>query len=199
MTRWNARFDFTAPVPAADQLRRAHFIAIGGAGMSAVARLMLERGVEVSGSDAHDSATLDELRAAGARVSVGQHADNVADLPPDALVVVSSAIREDNPELVAARARGARVLHRAQGLSTLLAGHRVAAVAGANGKTTTTAMLVAALQAAGRDPSFAVGATLPLLVFALAGQRISQRISWVRKHNTGIRRGGGIERHDEAG
>jgi UDP-N-acetylmuramate--alanine ligase len=158
MTRWNRRFDFAAPVPAAAELRRAHFIAIGGAGMSAVARLMLARGMAVSGSDQNDSPVLEVLRAAGASVTVGHSAATVTALPDGAVVVVSSAIRDDNPELAAARERGQQVLHRAQGLATLLPGNRVAAVAGANGKTTTSAMLAAALRTAGLDPSFAIGA-----------------------------------------
>jgi UDP-N-acetylmuramate--alanine ligase len=158
MTRWNQRFDFAAPVPAAADLRQAHFIAIAGAGMSAVARLLLERGVVVSGSDQNDAPVLEVLRNAGATVTVGHSAATVAKLPEGAVVVVSSAIREDNPELAAARERGLQVLHRAQGLATLLPGNRVAAVAGANGKTTTSAMLTAALGAAGLDPSFAIGA-----------------------------------------
>jgi UDP-N-acetylmuramate--alanine ligase len=150
----NPRFDLAAPVPPWDELGAVHLVAIGGAGMSAVARLLLGRGVRVSGSDAADSPVLDALRDAGATVSVGHepgHLDGVD------TVVVSSAVPEDNPEIAGARAAGLRVLHRSQALAALTAGRRCVAVAGANGKTTTTAMLAVALTAAGADPSFAVG------------------------------------------
>jgi UDP-N-acetylmuramate--alanine ligase len=153
----NTRFDFTVPVPAVADLGRVHLIAIGGAGMSAVARLLLARGVPVSGSDAKDSPVLQALRAEGARVDVGHDAAHVNGA---GTVVISSAIREDNVELVAARARGLRVFHRAQALASTMAGHRRLAVAGANGKTTTTAMLTTALDAAGQEPSFASGGEL---------------------------------------
>ncbi len=150
----NPRFDLGAEVPSWDALGAVHLVAIGGAGMSAVARLLLARGVRVSGSDAADGPVLDALRAAGARVALGHdpaHLDGVD------TVVVSSAVREDNPELAAARSRGLRVLHRSQALAALLAGRRAVAVAGANGKTSTTAMLVVALTEAGADPSYACG------------------------------------------
>lgn len=153
-----AGFDFTAPVPDAGDLGRVHFIAIGGAGMSAVARLMLASGVAVSGSDVRDSPTVQALRAAGARVHIGHAPEQVAGADT---VVVSSAIREDNVELVAARAAGARILHRSQGLAALAGDRRVVAVAGANGKSTTTSMLVVALTAACADPTFASGADIP--------------------------------------
>ena len=103
MTAPTARFDFTAPVPALELLGRVHLIAIGGAGMSAVARLLLARGLPVSGSDAADSPTLESLRDSGARVHLGHDPAHVADVDT---VVVSSAIRDDNVELAAARARG---------------------------------------------------------------------------------------------
>lgn len=154
------RFDLSEPVPAAADLGRVHFIAIGGAGMSGVARLMLAAGVPVSGSDAKDSLTLRQLEDAGARVRVGHDPEQVAAVET---VVVSSAIREDNVELAAARGRGLRVLHRSQGLAALTRGRQVVAVAGANGKSTTTSMLVVALTEAGADPAFASGAEIPAL------------------------------------
>ena len=153
----NARFDFTAQVPAADSLGSVHFIAIGGAGMSGVARVMLARGLAVSGSDAKKSLVLTALEAEGARVYVGHDA---AHLGQADTVVISSAIREDNVELQEARSRGLRVLHRSQALASVMQGSRRVAVAGANGKTTTTSMLVVALQQCGVDPSFAVGGEL---------------------------------------
>ncbi|MEO5744865.1 MAG: Mur ligase domain-containing protein, partial [Terracoccus sp.] len=152
-----SRFDFTAPVPSADRLGHVHFLAIGGAGMSGVARIMLARGLSVSGSDAKDVPVLLALEREGARVWVGFDADHQSNADT---VVMSSSIRDDNVELLAARGRGIRVLHRAQALAALMEGHRAVAVAGANGKTTTTSMLTVALQAAGLDPSFAMGGEL---------------------------------------
>lgn len=160
MTGPTPRYDFTAPVPPLELLGRVHLIAIGGAGMSAVARLLLARGVPVSGSDAADSPTLEALRHNGARVHLGHDESHVSDVDT---VVVSSAIRDDNVELAAARAAGLRVLHRSQALASLMAGSRRVAVAGANGKTTTTSMLVVALVAAGADPSFASGGEIAQL------------------------------------
>src|SRR5690606_28311991 len=109
----NERFDFSLPVPPADELGPVHLIAIGGSGMSGVARMYLARGARVSGSDAQDSPTLRELAREGATVHVGHEA---AHLGEARTVIVSSAVREANPELVAARERGLRVLHRAQGI-----------------------------------------------------------------------------------
>ena len=152
--------DLTVPVPDPAELGRVHLIAIGGAGMSAVARLLLASDLVVSGSDAKESATLRELEAAGARVWVGHSAEHLDGVDT---VVVSSAIRSDNPELAAARERDLRILHRSQALASLGRQRRVVAVAGANGKSTTTSMVVVGLSAAGRDPSFASGADIPQL------------------------------------
>ncbi|WP_022924833.1 UDP-N-acetylmuramate--L-alanine ligase [Serinicoccus marinus] len=151
------RFDFTVPVPPVDELGPVHFVAAGGSGVSGVARMFLDHGVPVSGSDQQDSATLRALEQAGARVHVGHDA---AHLGGASTVVVSGAVREDNPELAAARAAGLRVLHRSQGIAALLHGRPAVAVAGANGKTTTSAMTVAALQAAGAEPGYVIGAPL---------------------------------------
>jgi len=152
-----SRFDFTAEIPTADSLGSVHFIAIGGAGMSGVARVMLARGLVVSGSDAKRSLVLAALATEGAEVHIGHSA---AHLGHAQTVVISSAIREDNVELREARLRGLRVLHRSQALASVMQGRRRVAVAGANGKTTTTSMLVVALQQCGVDPSFAVGGEL---------------------------------------
>ena len=156
----NARFTFTDPVPPVGELGRVHLVAIGGAGMSAVARLLLARGVSVSGSDAVDSDILTALRHGGARVDVGHDPAHVREVDT---VVISSAIRDDNVELAAARAAGLRVLHRSQALASLMADSRRVAVAGANGKTTTTSMLVVALVEAGADPSYASGGEIAQL------------------------------------
>ena len=137
---------------------RVHLIGIGGAGMSGIARILLGRGVAVSGSDAKDSSVVLALRALGARVEVGHDA---AHLPPaPAAVVVSTAIRDSNPELAAARERGLAVLHRARALAALTTGRRAACVTGTAGKTSTTSMLTVALQHCGFDPSFAIGGDL---------------------------------------
>ncbi|TCP45407.1 UDP-N-acetylmuramate--L-alanine ligase [Tamaricihabitans halophyticus] len=142
-------------------LERVHLIGIGGAGMSGIARILLARGHAVSGSDAKDSRAFLTLRAQGARIEVGQRAENLEllDAEPTA-VVVSTAIKESNPELLAARAKGLPVLHRAQALAELMIGHRVACIAGTHGKTSTTSMLTVALQHCGMDPSFAIGGDL---------------------------------------
>ncbi|MDQ1631821.1 MAG: UDP-N-acetylmuramate--alanine ligase [Frankiaceae bacterium] len=139
------------------ELRHVHLVGIGGAGMSGIARILLARGAVVSGSDARESRVLAALRAAGATVVVGHAAENV---PSGATVVVSTAIRETNAELGAARATGAHVLRRAEALAGLMLGSRGVAVAGTHGKTTTTSMLTVALQQAGMDPSFAIGGDL---------------------------------------
>jgi UDP-N-acetylmuramate--alanine ligase len=141
----------------ADQLGKVHFIAIGGAGMSGVARIMLKRGIVVSGSDAADSELLGQLSALGAKVFVGHAAEHLGDADT---VVVSTAIRETNPELAAARERGLRVLHRAAALASLMAGRTAVAVAGTHGKTTTTSMLTVVLQQAGLDPAYCIGGQL---------------------------------------
>jgi UDP-N-acetylmuramate--alanine ligase len=142
-------------------LERVHLVGIGGAGMSGIARILLDRGMAVSGSDAKESSTLMTLRAQGAKIAVGQHAANLdlLDGGPTA-VVVSSAIKPDNPELAAARSRGLAVLHRSEALAALMADHRVACVAGTHGKTSTTSMLTVALQHCRLDPSFAIGGDL---------------------------------------
>ena len=138
-------------------LGRVHLVGIGGAGMSGIARVLLARGVPVSGSDAKDSRAVAELRVLGADVHVGHSAQHVEQVDT---VVVSSAIRETNAELRAARERGLRVLLRADALAHLMTGHRRVAVAGTHGKTTTTSMLTVAAFHCGVDPSFAIGGDL---------------------------------------
>jgi UDP-N-acetylmuramate--alanine ligase len=147
------------PVPVT-RLGRVHFIGIGGAGMSGVARVMLSRGMCVSGSDAKPSALLDELHARGARVHVGHAPANLGDLGAGDTLVLNSSIRADNPELAEARQRGMRVIHRTAALASVMAGRRVTAVAGTHGKTTTTSMLTTVLRAAGADPGYLIGGVL---------------------------------------
>ncbi len=151
------RFDVTAAVPPVDQLGAVHVLAVGGAGMSAVARLLVQAGRPVTGADAKDSEVLAALAGIGVGVSVGHDA---AHLDGVDTVVVSSAIRDDNVELVTARGRGLRVLHRSQALAATMWGRTGVAIAGANGKTTTTSMLASALLHAGEDPSYAIGGEL---------------------------------------
>ena len=136
---------------------RFHFVGIGGAGMSVVAELLHSQGATISGSDAKASAVTAHLEGLGIAVSIGQAAQNV---PRDAVVVVSSAIRDENPELAAARAHGQRVLHRSQALALAAEGRDFVAVAGAHGKTTTSAMIATALSKAGFDPSWAIGGSV---------------------------------------
>jgi UDP-N-acetylmuramate--alanine ligase len=141
----------------AEKLGRVHFVGIGGAGMSGIARIMASRGIEVSGSDAKDSKVLAALRALGATCWVGHEASHVEEADT---VVVSTAIRETNPEVVEARRRGIPILPRAAALHSVMIGRRTLAVAGTHGKTTTTSMLTVALQHCGADPSFAIGGNL---------------------------------------
>ena len=144
-------------VPPADRLGSVHFIAIGGAGMSGIARLFHDLGVTVSGSDQVDSPTLRQLSEAGILTHVGHSADHLGEVDT---VVVSSAIRETNPELVAARERGLRVLHRSAALASLMHGRVGISIAGTHGKTTTTGMTAVMLTAAGADPSYVIGSPL---------------------------------------
>lgn len=133
------------------------FVGIGGAGMSGLAKILAIRGAKVSGSDAKDSTLLLALRQLGCTVHVGHDRANVGDA---SCVVVSSAIRQDNPELVVARERGIPIVHRADALARLMDGRRSVAIAGTHGKTTTTSMLAVGLTSLGLDPSFAIGADL---------------------------------------
>jgi UDP-N-acetylmuramate--alanine ligase len=134
-----------------------HLIGIGGSGLSAIARVLLERGVAVSGSDRQDSALLQGLREAGARVYLGHQAENVQNAD---LVIRSSAVSEDNPEVQAARQRGIPVLKRSDYLEQLTSGYQTIAVAGTHGKTTTTAMTAWMLAELDQGPSFIVGSTI---------------------------------------
>jgi UDP-N-acetylmuramate--alanine ligase len=144
------------PVPVGE-LGRVHFAGIGGAGMSGIARILLASGAVVSGSDAAPSELLGELSALGADIHLGHAAANVAGADT---LVVSTAIRPDNPELAEARRRGIRVLHRATALASAMLGRRGIAVAGTHGKTTTTSMLTTILRSCGADPSYVIGGIL---------------------------------------
>ncbi|TKV56086.1 UDP-N-acetylmuramate--L-alanine ligase [Nakamurella flava] len=161
--------DHSGSVPAAEvpvtaegvSLARTHLVGVGGAGMSGIARILVDRGLPVSGSDAKQSATVSALIERGVQVAVGHGADRLDLLAggPTA-VVVSTAVRPDNPELVAARERGIPVVRRAVALAALMTGQRAVCVAGTHGKTSTTSMLTVALRAADLDPSFMIGGEL---------------------------------------
>ncbi len=151
------RVPVPARIPPAGELGRVHFVGIGGAGLSGIARIMLARGIAVSGSDAADSTTLAALRDLGAEVQLGHAAEHVAGADT---VVVSTAVREDNPEVVEASRRGLRLLPRSAALQSVMARRQVVAVAGTHGKTTTTSLLTVALQHCGVDPSYAIGGEL---------------------------------------
>src|ERR1051326_673119 len=125
--------------------------------MSGIARIMIARGVKVSGSDAAASDLLTTLAREGADVHVGHAAEHIDGADT---LVVSTAIREDNPELAQARRRGLRVLHRSAALASLMLGRRGIAVAGTHGKTTTTGMLTTILRRAGADPGYVIGGIL---------------------------------------
>lgn len=141
----------------ASDLGRVHFVGVGGAGMSGIARIMLAQGVAVTGCDARESRAVAALRARGVEVSIGHDPAHCGEADT---LVVSSAVRADTPELVEAGRLGRPVLPRAAALAAVMNGRRGVAVAGTHGKTTTTSMLTVALQAAGRDPSYAIGGDL---------------------------------------
>jgi len=139
---------------------KIHLIGIAGSGMNGIARILLARGYEVSGSDEKSSAVLDSLAALGASTFIGHRKEHVVGAD---YVVVSSAIPDSNPELIAARANGVEILARAEALARLLPGRFSIAVAGTHGKTTTSGMLAQSLTMMGRDPSFVIGSTIRAL------------------------------------
>jgi UDP-N-acetylmuramate--alanine ligase len=150
----------TLPVPDLSDVRRVHLIGIGGAGMRNLARLLLARGIAVQGSDLKRSRATDDLQAAGVDVHVGHTAAAVSGLPRPDVVITSSAITADNPELRAADEAGIPIWRRQQAVAALTAGRRAIAVTGTHGKTTTTSMLATVLVAAGLDPSYLIGGDL---------------------------------------
>lgn len=149
------RPDLSLPIP--EHIEAAHFIGIGGSGMSGLARMFLERGIRVSGSDRADSPGLRALAALGATVHVGHDAANLGDADT---VIHTGAIWPENPEYVTAKQRGLAVIHRSQALHWLIGGRRLVSVAGAHGKTTSTGMIVTALRGLGADPTFVNGGVI---------------------------------------
>jgi UDP-N-acetylmuramate--alanine ligase len=138
----------------AEQLGTVHLVGVGGVGMSGLARLLLTRGIPVTGSELRQWPALVALRALGGTI-YGRH--DASNLDGVDTVVYSTAIPADHLELAEARRRGLRVLHRSEALVAAMAGRRGIAVAGTHGKTTTTSMLTSVLQHAGLDPSFVIG------------------------------------------
>lgn len=150
-----------------DDLGAVHFVGIGGSGMSGIARLFLAAGHTVTGSDVRESSNTEALRELGVPVAIGHDAGNVGNADT---LVVTGALWQDNPEYRLALQRGLPVLHRSQALAWLIKQHRLVAVAGAHGKTTSTGMIVTGLLGLGQDPSFVNGGVIESLgVSAAAG------------------------------
>jgi UDP-N-acetylmuramate--alanine ligase len=147
--------DLEMPLPT--ELGALHFVGIGGSGMSGIARLFLEAGHRVTGSDLRDTEAVDELRELGAEIWIGHDASHVGNADT---VVVTGALWLENPEYQEALRRGILVLHRSQALAWLIGGHRLISIAGAHGKSTSTGMLVTALRELGADPSFVNGGVI---------------------------------------
>jgi UDP-N-acetylmuramate--alanine ligase len=139
------------------KVKRIHFVGIGGAGMSGIAEVLANQGFEVSGSDLSDSAVTRRLAAQGIRIALGHKAENAA--AADA-VVVSTAVRDDNPEVMLARLRHVPVVPRAQMLAELMRIKQGIAIAGTHGKTTTTSLVASCLAEGGLDPTFVIGGRL---------------------------------------
>lgn len=141
-------------VPAAEDLGRIHFVGVGGVGMAPVARIAVERGLPVSGSDIKRTPVIEALIAAGVIVRIGQAPENLDGVDT---VVATTGVRPDNVEIAEAVRRGLRIIHRATALASLMVGRTAVLVAGTHGKTTTTSMLAVALEALGLEPSYAIG------------------------------------------
>ena len=147
--------DFSQSVP--ENLGHVHFIGIGGSGMSGIARLLIQSGHKVTGSDVRESGNIAELRKLGAEVAIGHDANNLGDADT---VVVTSALWPTNPEYVLAQEKHLPILHRSQALKYLTTNKKLISVAGAHGKTTSTGMVVTALRVLGKDPSFVNGGVI---------------------------------------
>lgn len=141
-------------VPAAEDLGRIHFVGVGGVGMAPVARIAVERGLPVSGSDIKRTPVIEALIAAGVIIRIGQAPENLDGVDT---VVATTGVRPDNVEIAEAVRRGLRIIHRATALASLMVGRTAVLVAGTHGKTTTTSMLAVALEALGLEPSYAIG------------------------------------------
>ncbi len=143
-----------------DNLNRIHFVGIGGAGMSAIAKVLLAKGFAVSGSDIAKSETVHRLQQLGATIFLGHDAANIESAEA---IVVSTAIAGTNPEITAATAKGLPIYHRSKMVAALMDERRGIAVAGAHGKTTTTSMIALMLETAGLDPTIIIGGDIDYL------------------------------------
>lgn len=144
-------------VPEMRRIRRIHFVGIGGAGMCGIAEVLLNQGYEISGSDLNDTVVTDRLRSLGVTVFIGHRLENVEG---SNVVVVSSAVNEENPEVIQARSSRIPVVPRAEMLAEIMRYRHGIAVAGTHGKTTTTSLLASVLAEAGLDPTFVIGGRL---------------------------------------
>ena len=149
--------DHASLSPFMQRVRKVHFVGVGGVGMSGIAEVMNTIGYEVSGSDLHESPVTEKLKAAGIRIFKGHAAENVSDVD---VVVTSSAISADNPEIRVARARMIPVVPRAEMLAELMRFSNGIAVAGTHGKTTTTSLIASVLAEGGLDPTYVIGGKL---------------------------------------
>jgi len=144
-------------VPEMRRIRRIHFVGIGGSGMCGIAEVLLNQGYQISGSDLKPSAVTERLRQLGATILIGHTADNSRDAD---VVVVSSAVTSDNPEVASARERRVPVVPRAEMLAEIMRYRHGIAVAGTHGKTTTTSLIASLLAEGGLDPTFVIGGRL---------------------------------------
>ena len=146
-----------ATIPEMRRVRRIHFVGIGGAGMGGIAEVLLNEGYQISGSDIADNAVTERLRSFGAKIVIGHTAEAVMNVD---VVVVSTAIKADNPELLAAKANRTPIVRRAEMLAELMRYRHGVAIAGTHGKTTTTSLIASVYGQAGRDPTFVIGGLL---------------------------------------
>ena len=144
-------------VPEMRRIRRIHFVGIGGVGMCGIAEVLLNQGYQISGSDIRASITTERLKAMGAEIFIGHLAENITAAN---VVVISTAVREDNPEVGAARERRIPIVRRAEMLAELMRYRHGIAVAGTHGKTTTTSLLASVMAEAKFDPTFVIGGRL---------------------------------------
>ena len=140
-----------------DMTKKFHFVGIGGAGMSAIAKILLEKGCTVTGSDLTRSEPVLRLERLGAKIFAGHEAGNIENAD---IVIRSTAIADDNPEIIAAREKGLSIIHRADMLASLMNDSLGIAVAGAHGKTTTTSIIALMLEKSGVDPTVVIGGDL---------------------------------------
>ena len=155
----------TSAIPALTEIKHAHFLGIGGVGVSGIARIFAARGIAVTGTDAKDLPVMDRLRDQGATLYVGYAAENIAQAEADTgqpidVIIASTVAGPENPERQAAEAAGIPVYHRSQGLAAAMHGKKVLTIAGTHGKTTTSSMAAVMFAAAGYEPSYAVGAAI---------------------------------------